>query len=1848
MSVSFSSFDIDTSDPFQFVWEDGERAFYRGWRLSADGMRESVLVVRPVDAHPSQAVVDRLAHEYALANELDEAAAVRPLLLVREHGLVALVLEDPGGEPLERLASPIDTENFLRLAIAIVAALGKLHARGLVHKDIKQAHIVVNCAAGAARLTGFGIATQIPRERQTPRRPEFIEGTLAYMAPEQTGRMNRSVDSRSDLYALGVTYYRMLTGVLPFSASDPMEWVHCHIARQPVPPAQRERSVPGPVSTIVMKLLEKSAEDRYQTAFGVEHDLRCCLAQWETGGRIDDFPLGARDTPDRLLIPEKLYGRTRELDTLLRAFDRVSGGGNVELVLVTGQSGIGKSALVHELHKELGPSRGHFAAGKCDQYKRDVPHATLAQALQSLLRPLLGSREADLSRWRATLDAALDPGGALIVNLVPALATVVGEQPPVPELPPEDAQRRFQLVFRRFISVFATPEHPLVLFLDDLQWLDAATLDLLEFLLTRSDLHHFLLIGSYRDNEVAATHPLTRKLAAIREAGVVVHEIKLEPLVPDVLGQLIADSLRCEPERAAPLARLLQGKTSGNPFFALQFLTVLADEGLLSFNHAKGQWSWELRQIYARGCTDNVVELMVGKLGRLPARTLKTLQLLACLGNIAEAATLAAVCETSERTVGANMWEAVRQQLVIRQEGAYRFTHDRILEAAYSLIPATSRADMHLRIGRLLAARLPPAQREESVFEIVSQFDRAKALIVTPEERHRVAQLNLLAGKHAMISAAYSSALNYLKTGAEFLTDDGWACQHQLAFSLAIHRAECEMLTGDLKSAESRLAILSTRAEDTVERAMVASQQADVYVMLGQSDRTVAVGLDFLRHEGVDWSPHPTAEQAREEYERIWSTLGDRTIEALIDIPVMSDLACLAVLDVLTKVFPAALFTDLNLYSLVICRAVNLGLERGICDASCAAYVRLGLIAGFQFGDYAAGFQFARLGYELVEQRAMKRFQARTYETFGLVAPWTNPVRTAREPQHRAFDVACAIGDYTYAAYSCAHLNTNLLLAGDPLVEVQRGAEHGLEFARSVRFGFAADLITPQLQLARTLRGSTRKFGSFDDDQFDERQFELNFSSKPALAAVACWYWIRKLQARFLAGDYAIALESSSMAQTVLTKHLGSLEIVEFYFFDALSRAAICEAGSPLQRRQHLDAMAIDHQKLQAWAENCPENFENRRALVAAEMARLQGADLEEVMRLYELAIRSARESGFVHNEALACERAARFYAARGFEAVARLHMRQARCGYLRWGADAKVQQLDELFPQLLEDESDARPAITIGAPAEYLDLTAVIKVSQAVFGEVVPERLIDTLLRHAIEYAGAGRGLLITPRDDDLRVEAEALAGCDRVVAQPGTGAALPESVVHYVARTRESVILGDASVQNLFSADPYITRFRPRSMLCLPLINGAKLVGVLYLENNLASHVFTSTRIAMLKLLASQAAISLENSRLYLDLAEREVKIRRLVEANIIGIFIWRLDGQIVEANDAFLRMVGYDRDDIVAGRVKRDGLSAPEWRERDLRTVIELKTAGIVQPFEKEYTRKDGQRVPILIGLAAFGEQSDQGVAFVLDLTERKRAETETREAEQRYREMQASLAHANRLATVGQLTASIAHEIKQPIAASAVNAQAAMRWLRAEPPKLKEAQQALDRVVADAMRAGDVLSRIRDLVTKTPQHKDLLRINEAIIEVVELIRGDLTKNEVEVELALADNLPLVRGDRVQLQQVMLNLILNAVEAMTGSRAGPRELLIGTAPDDSGGVRITVRDSGPGIASANIERIFEPFYTTKSGGMGMGLSICRSIVEVHRGRMWADASMAGGTVFQVVLPGHYAGDDAEDTFG
>jgi PAS domain S-box-containing protein len=1826
-------FDTDGDGGRQILWGDSDRIVCRGRWLNADSTSCAVLAVLPAAEHPSAASLARLTREYELKDELDEAWAVRPLELGRERGRTMLLLQDPGGELLERLLGPpMPVERFLRLALSLAGAIAGLHRRGLIHKDIKPAHCLVDATRSTVRLTGFGIASRLPRERQAPEPPEFISGTLAYMAPEQTGRMNRSTDARSDLYSLGVTLYQMLVGLLPFTASDPMGWVHCHVARKPVAPAERLENVATPLSAIIMKLLAKTAEERYQTATGLEHDLRRCLVEWGQRRSVDDFPLGEGDIPDRLRIAEKLYGRERDVESLLAAFDRVATRGTPELVLVSGFSGIGKTSVVNELHKALVP-RGLFASGKFDQYKRDIPYATIAQALQSQIRSLLARSDSALRSWRDALRETLGPNGQLIVDLVPELRLIIGDQPPVPELPPQDAQRRFRLVLRRFIGVFTRPEHPLALFLDDLQWLDAATLDLLEDLLTRSDRPHLLLIGAYRDNEVSAAHPLMRTLDAIRRAGARVQEIRLTPLTPDHVGELVADALRCEPARSAGLAALVHEKTAGNPFFLIQFLYALSEEGLLWFEHDQARWCWDVERIHAKAYTDNVVDLMVREIARLPDGVQSALQTLACLGHTAEVATLSLVQGASEEQVRADLWEAVRLELIQRSGGSYKFVHDRIQEAAYLLVSEKLRGETHLRIGRLLAAHTPPDKRQEAIFEIVNQLNRGTALMATQDEREQLAEFNLIAAKRAKASTAYASALTYLIAGAALLPEKSWECRHELTFALELHRAECEFLIGALVEAETRLAELAGRAASLADLAIVTRLRVDLFMPLGRSDRAVVVGLDYLRRVGIAWSAHPTKGEVRQEYAQMWQQLGDRSIESLLDLPPMADPVACATMDVLTSLVTPALFTDENLRALVIGRMVTISLEYGNSDASCYAYTNAGSVLGLFFGDYKAGFRFGQLGLEMVEQRGVDRLKPRVYLAFGTLAkPSNRHFPTSRPIARHALDAALWVGDLAYAAFSYNIVLTQLFASGNSLEEVQREAKVGLDFARHAKFGLVVDLIKAQFGLVRTLCGQTATFGSFNGIGFDEQRFEQRLEEDPRLTIAACLYWIRKLQALVLAGDHLAAVAAARQAEHLLWMSPAIFERADYHLYVSLAHASLCQEAPAAERARHQEALAMHHRQLQIWAEHCPENFENRAALVGAEIARLEGRDLD-AERLYQQAIHSARASGFVHNEALAYEMAARFYAARGFDEFAHLYLRNARYCYVRWGADGKVRQLDQLYPQLRESEPAPGPTQTFGASVEQLDLATVLRVSQAVSGEIVLENMLHSLMRIAIEQAGAEHGVLVLSQRAGQRIAAEATTSGGTIVVhlrdQPVTVTALPEAIVQTVLRTRETMILDDATADPAYADVAYVRQRKPRSILCLPLINQSQLIGALYLENNLAPRVFTPTRISVLRLAASQAAIALENTRLYRDIAEREAKIRSLVDANIIGIFAWEYEGLITEANDAFLRIVGYDRDDLLAGRIRWTDLTPAEWLEHhEQRWTPAIRLTGSVQPYEKECFRKDGSRVPVLIGAASLNETGSQGVSFVLDLTERKRAEQALRQAH-------TDLAHLTRVMTMGELTASIVHEVNQPIAALAIHAGACLRWLAHQPPDLDEVRACLHSMVRESNRAGDVVTRVRALVKKSPTVKAKLDLGDAIQEVLSLVEPEARRHAVLIRTELVAGLPPVRGDRVQLQQVILNLAMNGIQAMKEVAGRPRELWISAHRHTDDTVLVSVQDTGIGLAAEDLTRVFKAFYTTKVEGMGMGLSISRSIIEAHGGQLWPSANDDYGVTFRFTVP-------------
>jgi PAS domain S-box-containing protein len=1611
--------------------EGGEFTVHRG-RRRTDSF--PVLVVAAAAEQPSPQSLRRLEHEFSLEADLDPAWAIRPLALTHYEGRTMLILEDPGGVPLDRILERgqgqlIELTRFLRIAVNLARALGEVHRHGFIHKDLHPANILVDDADNV-RLTGFGIASRLPRERQAPLTPEVIAGTLPYMAPEQTGRMNRSIDSRSDLYALGITFYEMLTGTLPFEAADPMGWVHCHIARQPPPPNERLTAIPEALSAIVMTLLAKNAEDRYQTAGGLEVDLQRCLTEWQPHRRIVPFRLGTHDLSDRLMIPERLYGREREIQTLLAAFVRVVAYGTTELVLVSGYSGIGKSSVVNELHRVLVRPRGLFASGKFDQYQRDIPYATLGQAFQSLVRQMLGQSEAELDRWRGALSEALGANGQLIVNLVPELELVLGRQPPVPDLPPQDAQNRFQMVFRRFLGVFARQEHPLVLFLDDLQWLDTATLDLIEHLVTHSEVRCLLLVGAYRNNEVGPAHPLMRTLEAIGKAGARVHDIVLAPLGLDEVGRLVADAVQYEPELAQPLAQLVHEKTGGNPFFAIQFFTALAEEGLLEFDARTRAWEWDIDGIRAKNYTDNVVELMAAKLKRFSAATQEALKPFACLGNVVDIATLSLVFGESEKAIDTALLEAVRAGLVFRHENAYKFLHDRIQQAAYSLIPEEQRAEVHVRLGRVLRSRIKANELPEHLFDLANQFNRGAARLVERDERSQVATINLRAGRKAKASVAYASASAYFSAGMALLDDRDWGTQYGLTFSLWLERAECEFLTGHFEQAEKITVELLQRAASRVDQAAVYQMKVRLHTVKGEHPQAVDSALACLGLFGFDIPAHPTWEQVQAEHQTVWHTLNGRSIESLVDLPLMTDPELQAAMHVFSVLSVPAYFTDFRLYCLHLCRMANISMQHGTSGAAAHAYGNWATVLGPAFHRYREGYCFAKLACDLVEKHGFIGYHARALHLMGIVAFWTQPIATAMDFQRAAFRIETETGDLAYACYSAYHSVTALLLRNDPLDAVWRESERALDRARKAKFGDAADMIVSQQRFIATMLGQTTTFSTFSDAQFDESTFEAQLTGGGSLAIAA--YWILKLKARFLSGDYAEALAAADkakphlaaaadLAKPLLSAAIVLIQLLDYFYYAALTVTALYKSASADKQAEWHDLLAAHLEQLREWVDNYPPTFGDKHALVSAEIARLEGRDAD-AMRLYEEAIRSAHEHGFVQNEGVAHEAAARFYAARGFETIAHAYLRNARHCYLRWGALGKVRQLDQRHPWFVEESARSARTTMIGAAVEQLDVGTVVKASHAVSGEIEIGKLIETLMRIAVEHAGAERGLLIIIRNDEPRIEAEARSGRGTVevtLRQAAvTRSELPESVLHTVIRTRESVILDDASIQNPFSADGYIRDAHARSVLCLPMLKQGKLIGVLYLENNLTPHAFTSARLAVLNLLASQAAISLENALLYADLrlenSERkqaedrlrrsEAYLARAQRLSLTGSFGWRPSSGEIYWSDETFRIFEYGEStaptlELLMQRIHPGNVA-------DFRQVVERATRD-AQDFSHEYRLRmpDGRIKHLYVVAHAVRDESGslEYIGAVMDVTERKQAEEALTQGQKRFRAM-----------------------------------------------------------------------------------------------------------------------------------------------------------------------------------------------------------------------------------------------------
>ena len=1429
--------------------------------------------------------VERLRHEYATGQLLDSPYAFTPSELDTQESLPILVYADLDCEPLSRLmATPIEAGRFLDLAIRLAVAVVDIHRQGFIHKDIKPANILIPPdLEDGVKLTGFGLASPLPRFPGSAPLSSMIEGSLPYMSPEQSGRMNRTVDHRSDLYSLGITFYEMLTGILPFQAADPLEWVHCHIARQPRPPAEILPSIPEPISAIVMKLLAKPAEERYQSARGLQTDLQRCRVQWISGGRIAGFPLAEQDVTDQFLTPWKLYGRDREMALLLKAFDRVMASGKPEFMLVSGNPGIGKSTLVQSLAQPIVHERGFFIAGKVEQQGQDIPYAAINRAVDELIQQVMSESDERIRHHQEELQQALGKNGRIITDNFPRAGLLLENQPPVPELPQIEAERRFRLMFQKFIGVFTKKEHPLALFLDDLQWLDQASLGLIAYLITHSDTQYLFLIGAYRDTEVGPSHPLMIALNGIRSHGDLVHEVILEPLAVNHLTRLVADTVHRSLESVVPLARLVHAKTGGNPFFTLQFLMTLYQEELLAYAAQDGKWHWDLEEIHRQNFTDNVAELMIGKLKQLPAAALEPLKLAACVGNAIEGRILKLICDDAGAGLHAALEEAVNAGLFVHYDNSYRFLHDRVREAAYRLVPEEQRAGLHLTIGRRMLSRLSPEQLEPEIFGLASQFNLGARLITERGEQLRVAALDLRAAKKAKASTAYREAVGYLETAVALLGGNPWEQQHELAFAVYLELAECHLLSGNFDQAESGFPLLLNQALTPLEKAGVYLVKIDTHNIKGEGGDAIDCALECLRMFDIGMSAHPTADEVHQAYEAIRFQLGDRSIEELIDLPLMTDPGMQTVMEILSRLYIPAYYSDNNLFYLHICQGVNLSLRHGNSPASTYAYGWFGVLMATTFHRPREGYRFAGLAYELMERHRFLSYKPKVCMHLKFVAYWSQSLDKAIEYARAMFEAGQATGDVAAACFSFSETLFCMISRGDYLAEVQREAERGLDFTRRAGFRDVNDLILSLSRFVQTMRGRTRHLSTYDDEHFNEAEFEAGLD-RERMPTLVFYHDAVKLMARYLAGDFKAALAFGEKSKSLLWAGLFSPASHYFFFYYGLTLTAVFDDLSPERRKEALVILDAHLAQLREWAQNCPRTFHHAYTLLRAEIARITGRE-QEAERLYEEATISAHQSGLVHNEAVAHELAARFHGARGMFRISDLYLREARVCYQRWGADGKVRQFDRAYPHLVE----SRPlssGMTITTATEHFDLLSVLKASQSISREILLPDLQGTLMRLVLEQAGAQRALLLMGEGENLQIQAQAETsgeetGIDLMPVLPVSSATLPMSIIGYVRRTGESVILADAAASG-YAADDYIVRRQPRSVLCLPIVRQAGVVGLLYLENNLTAGAFTAHTLMTLELLAAQAAISLESASLYADL-RKENADRRRAEAEL-----------------------------------------------------------------------------------------------------------------------------------------------------------------------------------------------------------------------------------------------------------------------------------------------------------------------------------------------------------------------------
>ena len=1788
---------------------------YRGYQ-KVDSLPVVIKLLK--NPYPSFSELLSFRNQYTIAKNLNSPLIVQTYSLEAYQNGYALVMEDFGGISLKEWrvrsgelgvwGSGEFLMEFLEIAIALCNTLDILYRERIIHKDIKPANILINPETKEVKLIDFSIASLLPRETQTLINPNVLEGTLAYISPEQTGRMNRGIDYRSDFYSLGVTFYELLTGQLPFVCDEPMELVHCHLAKTPIAVHENNPNLPLVLSEIISKLMAKNGEKRYQSALGIKHDLEICLSQLQSTGNIESFALGERDISDRFIIPDKLYGRETEISTLLEAFERVSLGAT-EMMFVAGFSGIGKTAVVNEVHKPIVRQRGYFIKGKYDQFQRNIPFSAFVKAFRDLMGQLLSQSDAQLQAWKSKILEVVGDNGQVLIDVIPELERIIGTQPPAIELSGAAAQNRFNLLMQKFVQIFTSIEHPLVMFLDDLQWADSASLKLLQLLMIETG--HLLILGAYRDNEVSPVHPFILAVDEIVKTGAVVNTIVLQALSEPILNQLVADTLNCELLLAQPLTKLIYQKTQGNPFFASQFLKALNDENLIIFDLQSRHWQCDIGQVRALAITDDVVEFMALQLQKLPHKTQNVLKLAACIGAQFDLNTLAIISEQSLEATAADLWRALQEGLIIPNteiykffiqsdsasvsNGAanpiYRFLHDRVQQAAYFLIPDHKKQATHLKIGQLLLQNSSEIEREEKLFDIVLHLNQGQGLITQQQEREALAQLNLKAGVKARSSTAYTAARLYLQTGIELLEVNCWQSQYELTLNLYVAATEASYLNGDLESMKQLAAVVLQQAQTIFDKVKIYEIQIAALLAGSQMLAAIAVGIEALASLGIEFPNAPDEAQIGKALQDLNQQLQGREISGLIDLPVMNEPTANAAMQLLGILFGAVLQGMPGLMPLLSATMVRLSLQFGNSPASTTGYVIHGIVLCALLGEVKTGYEFGRLALSLLERLNNRKMKASTLNLFGyFIQPRQEALLATLPVLKEAYTAAIETGDFLYTGYSILGYAYNAIFAGVDLDKLASELAAYSAALAQLKQDLAYILLSLMRQMVQQFRERVSQPDCLIGTAYDETVMLPKHQQDHDLSAIAIVY-ISKLLLAYSFGNYQAALDYITQAKSYLMAVSGMVMIPVFHLYAALTHLALLPTQPEAEQTFGFAEVETHQAILYQWAENAPMNYLHKWHLIEAEKYRILGNKAEAIEH-YDRAIQLAKENQFVNAEALANELTAKFYLDWGKEKVAASYMQEAYYCYTRWGAKAKVVDLETRYPQVLvtilqkqqpsfklmetmipiSHNTIQSSSLSNTSLSEALDLATILQASQSLSSEIELDKLLSTLLQVILKNAGADKCALLMPKGS--RWVIEALSQLEGPAIILGSlpfedHQTVPVALINRVKNTLSLAVIDNAVVEPTLAADPYILRHSPKSILCAPLLNQSKLIGILYLENNLTVGAFTSDRLQVLKLLTTQVAISLENSQLYHKLENYSHTLEQKV-------------------------------------------------KERT-----------------EEITEKATQ----------------------LELTLEKLYST------------QAQLIQSEKMSSLGQLVAGIAHEINNPINFIYGNLQPASEYVASlielnnlyqqlYPQPLPEIAQKIADIeleflvndlqkILSSMKAG--ADRICQIVLSL---RNFSRLDESEIKGVDIHSGidstllflqhRLESNSKHPEIAVIQKygqLPLVNCYASALNQVFMNILNNAIDALEASEKNSQPtIIIQTELKEPKKVIIRIADNGIGISETVRNNIFNPFFTTKSVGSGTGLGLSTSysiVVEKHGGQLSYISTPGEGTEFIIEIP-------------